>query len=183
MLRVLIFLATSAAIVWLSRRSLAHPRSHGFYRFFAFELLTVLVLLNAPFWFTKPLSVPQLVSWSFGAASIALAVEGFRLFRVIGRPSSVAGSTTDLGFEKTTKLVTVGAYRFIRHPLYSSLLAFIWCAFLKRPSATAGLVLAVCGTGFLVATSIREERENIVHFGPSYSAYMRQTWRFIPFLF
>ena len=182
MARIAIFLSISAAIAAFSRRSLAHPRSHGFYRFFAFELLTGLVVLNAPVWFTNPLSAAQVVSWSLGAASIALAVEGFRLLRIVGRPSSKAGSATDLGFERTTRLVTVGAYRFIRHPLYSSLLALIWCAFLKRPSAAASIVLALGGTGFLVATSVCEERENIVHFGPSYSAYMKQTRRFIPFL-
>jgi protein-S-isoprenylcysteine O-methyltransferase Ste14 len=183
MARIAIFLAISTAVVALSWRSLAHPRSHGFHRFFAFELLTALVLLNAPVWFTRPLSAPQIVSWSLGAASIALAIAGFRLLWILGRPSPTAGSATDLGIEKTTKLVTVGAYRFIRHPLYSSLLALIWCAFLKRPSAAASIILAFSATAFIVATAVCEEHENIVHFGSSYSAYMRQTRRFIPFLF
>jgi hypothetical protein len=47
MIRVAIFLAASATFAPLTRRSFGIPRSHGFYRFFAFEFLLVLVLLNA----------------------------------------------------------------------------------------------------------------------------------------
>lgn len=130
-----IFLCISASITALSWRSLARPRSHGFWRFFAFELLGGLILLNAPVWFVRPLSPVQLASWSFGAVSIALAIEGSRLLRVVGRSSPAAGSATDIGVERTTRMVTVGTYRYMRHPLYSSLIALTLCALLKRPSA------------------------------------------------
>lgn len=167
----------------ISRRSLGRPHSHGFWRFLAFELLAGLILLNAPVWFSQPLSPAQLVSWSLGAVSIALAIEGFRLLHIVGKPSSTAGCDTDIGIERTTRLVTLGAYRYIRHPLYGSLVALTLCAFLKRPRAAASIVLALGGTGLLVATAICEERENLERFGASYLAYMKQTRRFIPFLF
>jgi protein-S-isoprenylcysteine O-methyltransferase Ste14 len=125
MVRTVIFLAVSAGITQMSWRSLRDPRSHGFYRFFAFELLSALVLLNVPMWFRDPFSVRQLVSWFLGVASIGLAIEGFRLLRLIGRPTPTAARSTDLPFENTTTLVTVGAYRFIRHALYASLLALV----------------------------------------------------------
>jgi hypothetical protein len=48
MVRVAVFLAASTAIIRLSWRSLGDLRSHGFYRFIAFELLVALVLLNVP---------------------------------------------------------------------------------------------------------------------------------------
>jgi protein-S-isoprenylcysteine O-methyltransferase Ste14 len=158
-------------------------RSHGFYRFFAFELLSALVLLNVPVWFRDPLSVRQLVSWFLGAVSIGLAIEGFRLLRAIGRPAPTAARSANLPFENTTTLVTVGAYRLIRHPLYASLLALVWCAYLKNPFAIAGIVLAVSASGFLIATSLAEERENLASFGAPYAAYMKRTRRFVPFLF
>jgi len=63
MLSFVIFLCISASITALSWRSLARPRSHGFWRFFAFELLAGLILLNAPVWFARPLSLVQLASW------------------------------------------------------------------------------------------------------------------------
>jgi protein-S-isoprenylcysteine O-methyltransferase Ste14 len=181
--RVAIFVAASAAIILLSWRSLRNLRSHGFYRFFAFELLAALILLNVPMWFRDPLSARQLVSWSLGAISIGLAIEGFRLLRVIGRPAPAAAGGTNLHFENTSTLVTVGAYRWIRHPLYASLLALVWCAYLKNPFAIAGIVLALCASGFLIATAVAEERENLASFGAVYAAYMKRTRRFVPSLF
>ena len=167
----------------MSWRSLRDLRAHGFYRFFAFELLWALILLNVPVWFRDPLSARQLVSWFLGAASIGLAIEGFRLLRMIGRPAPTAALSTNLPFENTTTLVTVGAYRFIRHPLYASLLALVWCAYLKNPFAIVGIVLALSASGFLIATSVAEERENLASFGAAYAAYMKRTRRFVPFLF
>jgi len=116
------------------------------------------------------LSARQLVSWFLGAASIGLAIEGFRLFRLIGRPTPTATRSTNLPFENTTTLVTVGAYRFIRHPLYASLLALVWCAYLKNPLPITGIVLALGASGFLIATSIAEEQENLMSFGAAYAA-------------
>lgn len=182
-MRLAIFFAASAAIILLSWRSLRAVRSHGFYRFFAVELLSALILLNVPLWFRDPLSGRQLVSWFLGVASIGLAIEGFRLLRVMGRPAPTTARSTNLPFENTTALVAVGAYRFIRHPMYASLLALVWCAYLKNPFAISGIVLALSASGFLIVTSVAEERENLVSFGAAYAAYMKRTRRFLPFLF
>jgi protein-S-isoprenylcysteine O-methyltransferase Ste14 len=181
MMRAAIFIAASAAIVLLSWRSLRVPRSHGFFRFFAFELLLALILLHAPYWFREPLSPRQLISWFVLVASAGLAIEGFRLLRVMGKPAREAARSANLDFENTTALVTTGAYRFIRHPMYASLLALGLGAWLKHPSAI-GVALALGASGFLVATSVVEERENLARFGAGYAAYMKTTRRFVPFL-
>ena len=181
--RLVIFVISSSAIAGLSRRSLPDPRAHGFYRFFAFEFLLALLLVNSPQWFRDPLSLRQIVSYSLGVISIGLAVEGFRLLLVIGKPSVTAVPTANLRFENTTALISAGAYRFIRHPLYASLLALAWCAYLKNPLQITGLRLTAGATGFLIATSVTEERENLARFGPAYVKYMKRTRRFVPFLF
>ena len=90
MLRFALFLVASAAILPLSWRSLRDLRTHGFYRFFAFELLLALILLNAPVWFLDPFSARQLAAWSLGAISIGLAIEGFRLLRIGLNPPRLA---------------------------------------------------------------------------------------------
>ena len=90
MVRIAFFVAGSAALVWLSWRSLRHLGAHGFYRFFAFELLWALILLNVPVWFRDPFSVRQFVSYVLGVASIIWAIEGFRLLALIGKPSADA---------------------------------------------------------------------------------------------
>ena len=183
LVQLALFFVGSVAIVWVSWRSLRTFHSHGFYRFFALELILALVLLNVPMWFRDPLSARQLVSYLLLTASLALVIEGVRLLRVIGRPSPTAARDTNLSFEKTTVLVTVGVYGFIRHPLYASLLALAWGAYLKNPLAVASIGLVIGATGFLIATSVIEERENLVRFGAAYAAYMRHTRRFVPFLF
>jgi len=182
-MRVAVFLGASAAFILLTWRSLRDWRSHGFYRFFAFELLAALILLNVPVWFRDPLSARQLVSWFLGAASLGLAIEGFRLLLAIGKPAPTAARSANLGFENTTTLVTAGVYRFIRHPMYASLLALVWCAYLKNPLTIPGIALALSASGFLIATSLAEERENLASFGAAYAAYMKRTRRFVPFLF
>jgi protein-S-isoprenylcysteine O-methyltransferase Ste14 len=183
MLRATLFFAASAAILLLSRRSLKDTHTHGFYRFFAFELLLGLILWNAPLWWHDPFSGRQLAAWFLGAVSIGLAIEGFRLLRVIGRPAPANVESANLAFENTTKLVTVGAYRWIRHPLYASLLALAWSAYLKNPTGLASMAMTLGASGFLLATALAEEHENLKRFGAAYADYKQRTRRFIPFVF
>jgi protein-S-isoprenylcysteine O-methyltransferase Ste14 len=183
MLRAILFFAASAALLPLSWRSLKDARTHGFYRFFAFELLLGLILWNAPLWWRDPFSWRQLTSYLFGAVSIGMAIEGFRLLRVIGRPAATRVESANLAFENTTTLVTVGAYRWIRHPLYASLLALAWCAYFKNPSGLASIAMTVGTSGFLLATALVEEGENLKRFGAAYAEYKKRTRRFIPFVF
>ena len=183
MIGIALFAISSVAILRLSWRSLRNLQSHGFYRFFAFEFLAAIVVVNLPIWFRDPWSARQIASYLLGLASIALAIEGFRLLLMIGKPSPVPAQETNLAFENTTQLVTTGAYRLIRHPLYASLLALVFCAWLKDPYSAVNLALAAAAVGFLLATALVEEKENLAHFGVEYAAYMKHTHRFVPFLF
>jgi len=177
----IVFLVFSAGIVLLSWKSLRNWRSHGFYRFFAFEAILALILINAEFWFLQPLSIRQILSWSLLLISFFLAVHGFTLLRRIGEPDAEIQDPRRLNIEKTTQLVKVGAYRYIRHPLYASLLCLAWGAFLKHPSPV-GAGLGAIATLALYATARAEETENLDHFGNEYAEYMRQTKMFIPFV-
>jgi protein-S-isoprenylcysteine O-methyltransferase Ste14 len=182
MIRVAIFSIASAVLVYVSRQSVFRPHSHGFYRFFVWECILALVLLNALQWFKNPLSPQQLVSWLFLLISIFLVVHGVHLLRVIGKPNQNRSDAELLAFEKTSSLVTVGVYKYIRHPLYSSLLFLTWGAFLKHPS-WFGLFLAFSSSLFLFLTAKKDESECLQHFGNAYQIYMQGTKRFIPFLF
>ena len=183
MSRLLLFCLASLGITMLSRRSLREARSHGFYRFFAFEALAGLILLNAPRWFRRPLIPRQILSWLALVASGALAVHGFYLLRVVGRPREGEGDEDTLihGFEDTSELVRVGAYKYIRHPLYASLLLLGVGAFLKDPSSLpTRLLLAL--TASLAATARVEEAENLRRFGPAYGDYIAETKMFVPYV-
>jgi protein-S-isoprenylcysteine O-methyltransferase Ste14 len=169
-----VFGAGSYAIVRLSKPSLRDPSSHGFYRAFAFDALLALFLVNMTAWLTNPFGPLQLASWLLLTASAALAVHGFTLLRRAGRPSGA--------LESTTVLVTSGMYRFIRHPLYASLLYLGWGILLKRLTPISA-TLAAAVTLFLYLTARAEEKENVDKFGAAYVEYMARTRRFIPFLF
>lgn len=183
MFKLFAFLVLSAVLVYISRASLRVPRSHGFYRFFAWEFIVALFLLNVDVWFQAPFSWYQLVSWFLLLVSIIPMVFGIRELITHGKP--VAHRETEpqlIAFEKTTSLVTSGIYRYIRHPLYSSLLFLTWGIFFKALS-WPGMLLALAATLFLVATARADEIECIHFFGPPYHAYMKRSKRFVPFLF
>jgi len=180
--KIIVFLIASAGLVWLSWSSLRNVCSHGFYRFFAFVVIVVLILLNIDYWFYEPFSIRQIVSWFLLIISLFLVIQGFQLLHKIGKPDSKRKDSSLLGIEKTTELVTVGAYRYIRHPIYSSGLFGIWGVFFKQPS-WLGFSLATITTFFLTVTAKIEEEENINFFGDVYKSYMKKTKMFIPFIF
>jgi protein-S-isoprenylcysteine O-methyltransferase Ste14 len=150
----------------------SHP--YRFPRFLAFESILSLTFLNARSWFLDPLSWQQLLSWFFLAGSLFLAVCGFALIKTRGNPAG--------DFEDTTSLITTGLYRFIRHPLYSSLMAFALGAFLKNPSWMGAILVLATILGVILTARI-EERHNLERFGEEYREYMKRTKRFIPFIY
>jgi len=182
-LKTILFLVASAGIVYVSRASLRAPRSHGFCRFFAWEAILALILVNLGYWFRDPFSLQQVLSWIFLIVSAILVVHAVHLLAIIGKPDAQrSDEEATIGIEKTTHLVSVGAYKYIRHPMYSSLLFLAWGVFLKDFSWLSG-VLALAATAFLVATAKVEEAEDIHFFGTSYQTYTKQTKMFVPFLF
>lgn len=181
MTRLIVFSLASAFFVYISRKSLIRPQSHGFHRFFAWESILALALLNEPRWFDNPFSPRQLLSWLLLGASIFLVAHGVYLLRVLGKPDHNRADPELLHFEKTSALVTSGIYGYIRHPLYSSLLFLAWGAFLKQFS-WAGLLLVCAASLFLLRAAHKEEVECLKHFGAAYEAYIRRTKRMIPFV-
>jgi protein-S-isoprenylcysteine O-methyltransferase Ste14 len=181
-LKFVAFVVDTAVLLCISRASLRRVGSHGFYRFFAFEAILILTLLNLDRWVDEPFSLHQTVSWGCLAVSGFLAIHGFRLLRTVGEPDRRREDASLFDFEKTTTLVTVGAYRYIRHPLYSSLLFLVWGVFWKSPSWIGG-GLAMAATLCLTAAAKAEEAENERYFGAAYREYRKQTKMFIPFVF
>ncbi len=183
MLKLAIFVVVSAVFAYISRASLPAPRSHGFYRFWAWECILGLFMLNVEVWFRDPFSVPQLVSWLLLIVSAVLVIHGVYLLRRMGKSDDAREDAPLLAFEKTTTLVVEGLYRYIRHPMYSSLLFLAWGIFFKDATSWIGVGLAAAATLFLTLTAKAEEGEDIRFFGAAYRDYMRRTRMFIPFLF
>ncbi len=178
----LLFSIGTVLLAAISYKSLLRPRSHGFFRFFAWEAILGLVILNAPAWFEEPFGWHQIISWILLTVSILPLVFGVIGLRAGGQEREDNPREAELfRFERTTKLVQDGIFRLIRHPMYTSLLVLAWGLFFKSPSIW-GLALAVAAAILLTLMAKRDEAECLRSFGAEYENYMRRTKMFIPYL-
>ena len=75
------------------------------------------------------------------------------------------------------RLVTGGFYRYVRHPLYTAGLVFIWLF----PIMTCNLLALNIGlTLYIIAGAYFEERKLLLEFGEAYAEYRRKTPMLIP---
>lgn len=175
------FVVVSSVLLYISRGAIRRPRSHGFSRFFAWECILGLIWINLPVWGDGPLAPHKLLALVLFIASVWLPLHAFRLLTRFGHPSEARQDAALLAFEKTTTLVTAGAFRYIRHPMYTALICLAWGIFLQQ-FTWMGLALALTATVLLFVTAFREEQECLAHFGEVYQDYMGRTRRFVPFL-
>ena len=81
------------------------------------------------------------------------------------------------GKEHSSRLVTHGLYRWIRHPLYTAGLLFIW---LTPVVSQNTLVVMVAATIYIIIGALFEERKLEREFGPVYAEYKSKTPMLIP---
>jgi len=172
-IRLILFAIGTLGVLFISLHSAGKLRSYGFLRFFAFESILALILFNAEHWFQNPFYVLQVISWLLIIASVIIVSLGFYMLRSFGKPKDV--------IDDTAVLVTSGIYKYIRHPLYSSLILLAWGAFLKDISPVSFMLVLVAST-LPVAMAKVEEKEDIRKFGDGYSKYIKTTKMFIPFI-
>ena len=177
----LVFVILSALIIVLSWRTLFDIKSHGFYRFFSWECIAWLLSSNYKFWFENAFSILQIFSWIFLFLGAYLVIAGAILLKKAGKPIKSREEETLFEFEKTSELVNTGIFKYIRHPLYSSLIVLTWGIFLKNPTVLL-LFVAVLSTVFLYLTAFYDEKECIQFFGNKYLEYKKHTKMFIPFV-
>jgi protein-S-isoprenylcysteine O-methyltransferase Ste14 len=92
-----------------------------------------------------------------------------------GRRSFHAGANPTGG-----GLVTNGPYKYIRHPIYASILYFVWATVFSH---LAGMNVLFAGISTLgVAIRIFAEERLIAREYPEYADYAARTKRVIPFL-
>jgi protein-S-isoprenylcysteine O-methyltransferase Ste14 len=123
-----------------------------------------------------------LFAWICLFVSAYLIIAAVYELRRFGKQGVQRDNEPLLRFEKTTNLVTSGIYKYIRHPMYSSLLFLAWGIFLKDISWLTTL-LVIAATILLYLTAVRDEEESQQFFGYDYQEYKFHTRMFVPFLF
>ena len=181
-IQVVIFFPGTIFLIFFSKKSFQSFKVHGFYRFFVFEFVLVLVLLNIPHWLTNPFSPQQIFSWILLSVSIYLLFQSISFLKKIGGSKKREKNSANFNFENTVNLVSDGVYRYIRHPMYSSLLFLCFGTLLKNINVLT-ILLTVIVVLFLILTAKVEEKENINFFGNSYLEYMKETKMFVPCIF
>jgi protein-S-isoprenylcysteine O-methyltransferase Ste14 len=170
-----LFAIVSALLLWSSRRPLRHPGSHGFWRFFGWECILAVAILN------RQEAGPQWLSETLLQISVVLLLAGlwgiFRRGRIARRPEAASFYV----WERTTALVESGVYRWIRHPMYTSLLMLAWGMYFRHADLRS-LLPAVLASYFLWRTALADESECVAYFGDAYRDYMQRTRRFLPWL-
>ncbi|MFH0990447.1 MAG: isoprenylcysteine carboxylmethyltransferase family protein [bacterium] len=171
---ILFILGTIFLVVFSWKFSVKAGRYHGIYRFFGFESILALLLLNYKSWLSDPASIHQILSVILLTISLFAAIAAFYFFLRLGKSEGQ--------LENTTKLVKIGIYKFIRHPMYASLMLLGTGIFLKSIDLTTTLIAGV-NIFALFLTAKKEEKEMVAKFGFEYESYMKRTKMFLPYLF
>lgn len=77
-------------------------------------------------------------------------------------------------------LVTRGPYQWIRHPIYSAILIFVWAG-ASSGGSISGIALAALASVAVAFRIAAEERLLVEHY-PEYADYAARTKRLIPFV-
>jgi protein-S-isoprenylcysteine O-methyltransferase Ste14 len=116
-----------------------------------------------------------IVTLSIQALAIIILVVGLRQTGL----SSFIGIQQLLLPEDTSppRLITNGLYHYVRHPLYSCGLVFIWLI----PIMTWNLLALLIGlSAYIIVGAYFEERKLLIEFGTAYADYRQRTPMLIP---
>lgn len=141
--------------------------------------LTFLPVLVIPLlWPGRPLYAiqPPLLWLTLGLQMLAIVLLLVGLEQT-GAAGFLGLSQMTGGDDKPSRLVVSGLYRYVRHPLYTAGLLFIW----GWPRMTTSLLALNVGlTLYLYIGSLYEERKLVAEFGEAYQRYQQHVPRLIP---
>ncbi len=178
--KTILFVILSVPLLLISWRTLFNFRNHGLYRFVAWECILWLAVNNTVYWFHHAFAINQIISWILLIACLFYVSAGFIIIKRKAK-TDPARDDSLYSFEKTTDIIETGIFRYVRHPLYGSLIFLTWGIYFKHPGISL-LRIALVATIFMIITSLVEELENIAYFGEKYVNYMKRTRMFVPFI-
>lgn len=148
-----------------------------------FSFLSVILLLPV---LVLPLLIPDTTLYTIPTPYLYLTIAlqllsvGLLIYSVMQTGAlQFIGLRQALGLDTNDRLNTGGLYRFVRHPLYTFSIVFLWLT----PVMTRNLALLYGAfTLYMLIGAIFEERKLLEQFGEPYRAYREKTPFIIPFL-
>jgi protein-S-isoprenylcysteine O-methyltransferase Ste14 len=173
------WLASRQVKAWIDTRWPALERRYYRLVYNVIAGVTLLPVLAVPAIFPGPTLYRIHLPWLI--VTLAIQASGMLLI-LVGLlqtgPMSFLGLSQLIGSEPSDdSLVVSGVYRYMRHPLYTGGMLFIW---LTPFMTTSALALDLGLTLYLYIGSIFEERKLAQTFGQPYRDYQARVPRFIP---
>lgn len=107
----------------------------------------------------------------------ALALGGFDPLGLRPIRNHLRGPRPGQPLLRAKTFVVRGPYRWVRHPLYSSIAVLLWA----DPDVTVGrLAIAAAWTAWMIVGAVLEERDLVADFDGAYRRYQRQVPMLIP---
>ena len=85
-------------------------------------------------------------------------------------------------YKEGQTLVTTGPYRYVRHPIYTSMILMFIGTILYYGSLIISVIFVILAINFILRTG-KEEEIMIKLFGERYKEYMKRTKRLIPLIY
>ena len=154
----------------------------------AFNLLAVLSLAPALYLvvtlpdrelyrFPEPLNYLALIIQVLAGLGVVYSVYQLDVWFFSGLRQLIDRGRESIDSTSTAQLVTNGLHRYVRHPLYTTSIVFLW---LSSPMTLNRLTLIVGFTLYFTIGSIFEERKLVREFGDAYRQYQRDVPRLMP---
>ena len=172
------------AAVWFKNvvERLVGSRNFRYYRlcYNLFAALTLIALLVFQFSITStklfdpgwPILVISILSGIMGLAVMASCIRKYF--------ANLSGLDVLTDRQQAPVLEQQGLHAYVRHPLFSGTLLFVWSLFFIFP-LLSNLLACIILTVYTLIGLVFEEKKLIEEFGDSYKTYSKTTPRLIPF--
>ena len=125
------------------------------------------------------LSVTPQANWAH-ALGASVCVLG--LFVTLWARRTLSGNwSSDVTFKQGHELIRTGPYQFVRHPIYTGILAMAFGTALNCGQLRCWLALPLMTTALWIKIN-QEERLLLRHFSDEYRAYQKQVKALVPFI-
>jgi protein-S-isoprenylcysteine O-methyltransferase Ste14 len=169
-------------VVWfVLALALGRRSGHRSTRAWLLRFAVVAVLVVAAYLLTRGRPPPVFVEPTRGVAVIgaALCVAGLG-FALWSRITMGRHWAMPIAEREESDLVSTGPFAYVRHPIYTGVIAMLIGSALNVPGSYAEVLTAIIS---LIVLARKEEREMLQLLPRVYPPYLERTKRFVPFVF